>query len=265
MECIVCGSPMTFYFEKEFKAYGLGVVDYWQCNDCSFVASKKHSELTTTQWEDLNYSYHTAYQGKDSYLEDPNWINRLHKQSAMLRDAVEIGLLARNGKWLDYACGDGKLSAILKREAGLDLLKYDRFMARREDFLDDNSLTPQAYDLVITTSVFEHLRKREEFDFIESLVSTRGVLGVHTLVSEKVPTDPSWFYLWPVHCSFHTNRSMSHLFQQWGFRFSVYNVESRLWLWFRNDEHAAATVDAANVRPGKPRYEYKEGFVDYWK
>jgi hypothetical protein len=86
------------------------------------------------------------------------------------------------------------------------------------------------------------------------------------LVSESIPADASWFYLLPVHCAFHTNRSMSLLFQQWGYVASLYNVDSRLWLWFkRPPSDIQQRIEKANRRLNTSLYIFKNGFVDYWK
>ena len=150
---------------------------------------------------------------------------------------------------------------------GLELLKYDRYMSRDPDYLRDDELVPGGFEFVITTSVFEHLLRREQFDAINALTSGTGVLGIHTLVCETVPVDPEWFYLAPVHCAFHTNRSMQVLFRQWRYTCSVYVVAAQLWLWFRTDPGRIENiVSAANARQdGAPRYLFKRDFVDYWK
>jgi hypothetical protein len=135
------------------------------------------------------------------------------------------------------------------------------------NFLTEASLTPQSFDFVLTTSVFEHIIKRQDLDNIAALVTRNGVMGLHTLVCENIPEDPNWFYLLPVHCAFHTNKSMSLLLQQWGFKSSIYNVEARLWLFFRNSSDEIQTMinQANNRENSKPVYIYKHGFVDYWK
>jgi hypothetical protein len=101
---------------------------------------------------------------------------------------------------------------------------------------------------------------------VDALVSKDGVLGIHTLVCEEVPRDPDWFYLLPVHCTFHTNRSMEILFRQWGYRCSVYSASAQLWFWFKNGPgEVEAAVRRANRRANAPSYVFKLGFVDYWK
>jgi hypothetical protein len=257
---------MTFFTSKDFHEYGLDTAQYWRCNDCGFVISKTHVEMSSAAWETVNIAWHASYQGKESDPRDPNWNTRLQNQVRMLHDAQEIGLLKRNGRWLDYACGDAKLSGLLLTRHNLNLLNYERYMPQREGYIDEKELVPRSFDFVVTNSVFEHFRQREQFDFVEALVSRSGVLGIHTLVCEQVPADPTWFYMNPVHCSFHTNRSMEVLFRQWNYGCSVYNVEAQLWLWFKdNPQEIEAIIQRANSRSGGPAYLFKYGFVDYWK
>lgn len=265
MNCIICDGAMSYFFSKRFDAFGLENVDYWRCGDCGFVISKTHADMSPAQWTALNHAYHSSYQGKDENADDPRWIERLREQTRVLSDVVDLGLLSGETRWLDYACGDGRLSDLLRDER-LDLAKYDRYMGGRAGYLTERDLVPRSFGFVITTSVFEHLIERAHFDTIESLVASDGVLGLHTLVSENVPRDPSWFYLLPVHCAFHTNASMSLLLQQWGYTSSIYNVSSRLWLCFkRSPAELHERIEAANRRPFAPPYIAKDGFVDYWK
>ncbi|MEO8368108.1 MAG: methyltransferase domain-containing protein [Candidatus Solibacter sp.] len=259
---------MSFFISKEFKVRCLDTADYWRCNDCGFVVSKTHTEMSPSDWETLNHDIHASYQGTDHDPRDPKWHARLQKQAHMLADAEEVGLLSKNDLWLDYACGDGKLSDLLRSRYDLKLLKYERYIdvGHSEGYVEDEALDPGAFNFVITTAVFEHLIRREQFDLVNDLVAKDGVLGLHTLVCEHVPADPTWFYLNPVHCACHTNRSMELLFQQWGYTSCVYHVDSQLWLWFKSDpQEVEATVIRANSRPGGLTYIFKRGFVDYWK
>lgn len=265
MNCIICDGTMAFHFSKTFDSFGLTKVDYWRCDDCGFSISKTHADMSPAEWTALNEAYHSAYLGSEANPDDPRWIERLQSQSRLLDDAAGLGLLKAQGRWLDYACGDGKLSELLEG-SGRTLLKYDRYMGGRAGYLSDAALRSRSFDFVITTSVFEHLTRREHFDSIENLLSDEGVLGLHTLVREEIPRDPDWFYLLPVHCAFHTNRSMSRLLQQWGYVSSVYNVDARLWLCFKKMPAALREqIERANRRPQGPQYILADGFVDYWK
>ena len=266
MTCIICESSMTFFVIKEFCLPDLNSAEYWRCDDCGFVVSKTHVEMATSVWERINRAAHAVYQGNDSDPGDPKWITRLYNQARMLDDVQKIGLLKKNGRWLDYACGDGKLSIRLRTVYGINLLNYEPYMPAHHGYLDKRELSPGTFDFVITTSVFEHFRTRQHFDSVEALLSHDGVLGVHTLVCEEVPRDPTWYYMNPVHCSFHTNRSMERLFRQWGYTCSIYNPDAQLWLWFKERaDDVERTIAEANSRSEGIRYVFKDAFVDYWK
>lgn len=267
MKCIVCNCKMEYFLTKTFNLYGLRDVEYWKCTFCGFVSSKTHCEMSEEAWEQLNVAYHESYQHKGYNSDDPHWVDRLHSQARVIDDAARFELINKNGKWLDYACGDGQLSTILRKNFGRELLNYDKFMPSGNGFLDHADIVQRSFDFVITTSVFEHFTQRSHYDEVESLVAPAGVLGLHTLVCENIPQDPNWFYLLPVHCAFHTNKSMSILLDQWGYSESVYNVESRLWLFFKpGSQDVGRILGEANQRQDAPQYIHKQnGFVDYWK
>ena len=229
MTCLICNEPTKYFFHKNFDRYGLDRVDYHKCSSCGFVYSETHRLLSESSWSELNYACHSSYQGGDENKDDPRWLERLKAQADVLSDTAELGLVAIEGDWLDYACGDGKLSELLRGKK--NLLKYDKFM-HSSGYLNAAQLNQKTelFNFVITTSVFEHLIQRQHYDDIHSLVSEKGVMGLHTLICEDVPCDKNWFYLLPVHCAFHTNKSMSILMKQWGFVESIYNVDARLWL-----------------------------------
>ncbi len=146
------------------------------------------------------------------------------------------------------------------------MCKFDRYEQNTNGYLHEHDLKKGGFDFVVTTSVFEHLTRREHFDEINALVSADGVMGLHTMVRESIPPDPTWFYLLPVRCAFHTNKSMSILFEQWGYQCSIYHVEARIWFWFKSDpDQIEEIVCNANKRPHAPLYLFKRGFLDYWK
>lgn len=265
MKCPICQSAMEFSFQKRFEVFDLGNVDYEACDGCGFTLSRTHASMPEDEWRDLNERYHRGYQGMAHNPDDPRWIDRLRVQAYVIRDLAELGLLDRQAPWLDYACGDGKL-ADLARKDGLELAKFEPYMSGDQGYLPSSALVAKHFGFVLSTSVIEHLRTRDELDRINALVSDDGVLGLHTVVCERIPRDPGWFYLLPVHCAFHTNRSMEALFRQWGYTTSLYNVEARLWLWFRSrPSEVELRSSIANLRPAGPHYVFKQGFVDYWK
>ena len=265
MRCEICAGTCRFDFSKRFDAFGLDEVDYWRCHDCGFVLSRTHAGMSPERWEQLNAACHAAYQGQAANPLDPKWKSRLAAQAKALAELAQAGLVDGAGRWVDFGCGDGSLSDLLAAEHGLRLGKYDAYMAGDAGYFADDDLRPRNFDLLITTSVFEHLTRRGDWDRIESLVADSGAFALHTLVAERVPSDPEWFYLQPPHCAFFSNAAMDRLFRDWGYRCSIYSVEASLWVWFRSDPATvAAKVEALNGAGGGP-FLFKAGFLDYWK
>jgi hypothetical protein len=266
MRCEVCRGAMAFDFSKVFDAHGLGTVDYWRCETCGLVLSATHAAMPDADWRALNTSLHAGYQGGDENPLDPRWRARIAAQADALAAFAAADLIPATGRWLDYGCGDGVLTAALaERSASPSLAKYDQYMAAGDDYLTDADLAPGGFDFVITTSVFEHLLRREQWDAIDRLVAPAGVQGLHTLIRETVPRDPDWFYLQPPHTAFFSNDAASRLFEVWGYRSSLYDVEARLWLWFREDpDRTEAKVAALNATRVE-RVRFARKFVDYWK
>lgn len=266
MNCMICSDRMYYSFSKQFKDYMLEA-EYWRCQSCGFVASKTHFEMRVEEWKKINQAFHGSYHGTNNCPEDLQWVSRLDKQAAVIADLASLGLLSAETEWVDFGCGDGKLSDVLVQEYGLRLQRFDRYEENRE-YLTDSEISRKRFGLVITTSVLEHLRCRKDLDEIESLVARNGVMGVHTLVAEGVPASAEWFYLLPVHCAFYTNKSMQLLFEQWGYSASIYHVDSRLWFWFKSGaDKVEKIITEANARTGREElfYHFKRGFMDYWK
>ena len=265
MRCEICGAPTSYDFSTTFDAFGLGVVDYWRCGACGFVLSRTHAEMSDEDWRRMNAAAHGTYQGQETNPFDPRWKTRMAAQGRALAALARGGLIAPSGRWLDYGCGDGGLSDLMAAKHGLNLGKYDAYMATGDGYLTERELMPGRFDLVITTSVFEHLTRRMEWDAIEALVAPNGAFGLHTLVAERVPDDPAWFYLQPPHSAFFSNAAMDRLFRDWGYRSSVYSVVASLWVWFRGDPDTVShKVEGLNADAAEP-FLFKEGFLDYWK
>ena len=124
---------------------------------------------------------------------------------------------------------------MLKSE-GIEVLKFERYMPQHGSGYVGEEALNEKFSMVINTSVFEHGREIEALDEIAGLVDSSGVLGLHVMVRDVIPCDPTWFYLLPVHCAFYSNRSMEILFDRWGFASSIYHVPSRMWFWFRSHD-----------------------------
>lgn len=262
MECIICNGPMAYYFSKKFGEFGLGVVDYWKCRDCGFCASKTHFDMPPEEWGALNDAFHAITHGCEANPYNRN--QRYFNQALMLHLGRTHGVVPQ-GKWLDWGCGVGAVAEQLARHFGQHLWTHDKFYRPHLNVISDADLVPRQFQLVLNTAVFEHVRDRATLDEIESYVAPDGCLAVHTLVPGAVPKDPEWMYLLPVHCAFHTNRSMGLLMEQWGYKCSVYNEHAKLWILLRREpEEVMSAVEGLNRLMGWEYLHFKRGFMDFW-
>ena len=259
MNCLICHSPVHHYFTKRFDRYGLDEVIYDRCRQCGSVFARTLLELPEERWQSLCDRYHGSYRGSGLNPDDPNWRERLQRQGDVLLELAECGVIPRDKTWLDYGCGEGELAALLNK-SGLKINCYDRYW-RDPSYANESELLPGSYPVVLNTSLLEHLRSRSSMDAIVELVTGDGALALHTLVRGEIPRDPSWFYLLPVHTLFFTNKAMALLFRQWGFDCSLYAVDARLWLWFRQP---LKQLLESLPGQGKPDWHVSKGFMAYW-
>lgn len=259
MKCIICNKEMLFYFSKEFNEFALKRVDYYKCINCGFVSSKTHYDMNLREWEELNYNFHNAYNKTESGPNRPPY----YEQAGMFNLLIKNNLIACKNL-LDWGAGEGELSLIMKKYFGISLLNYDKYI--NKDCKSDKLITEnEKFNLVITGAVFEHLRDRKTFEEINNLVDEKGALAVHTLVRGEIPKDPDWMYLLPVHCSFHTNESMSVLFNDWDYKCSLYSSRAKTWIFFKNNcRKIKATVGKINKEIGTEYLLYADKFLDYW-
>ncbi|GBO47586.1 hypothetical protein MFFDBJGM_00584 [Pectobacterium versatile] len=271
MRCLVCDSKMDFYFTKKFDLKNLENTEYFKCSECQLVVSKTHFEMTPTGWEELNENIHSSYQGLDHSDDDPKWLTRLDAQSKAISELYNEGVLEREQvKAVDYGCGDGKLVKLLASN-DIRIGMYDKYMnaAMMEKdnslkYLRDEDVEGNIFDLVITCSVLEHLRKIDDVNAIFNLVDKRnGMFAFHTLICEDVPQDPDWFYLSPVHCLFFTNKSMSILFRRFGLKGCLYNVEAQMWFFIYNEGMLSKFKETKLANDS--RWLFSDAFIDYWK
>lgn len=262
MNCTICSGVMAPHFTKRSGEYGMGLVEYVRCTSCGFSASVTHFEMSEKEWEEPSEKYHL-----DSFVRTDNPCNRNQRY---FNQALMLHLLIRNkiipsGEWLGWGSGSGALSKQLDQYFDIRLNNFDQYMGPGLYPLGQENLLRGGYQAVVNAVVFEHVRGRETLGEIESCVSPGGCLCIHTLVRGDIPADPEWMYLLPVHCAFHTNASMNHLMQQWGYTSSVYNEHAKMWVWFKQDpEPIAAKVADLNRLMGWEYLHFKRGFMDFW-
>ncbi len=130
-------------------------------------------------------------------------------------------------------------------------------------YLSNDEVIPNSFDAVISCAVFEHLFGKNDVDPILSLLNEHGILFLHTLVCEEVPQDPNWFYLTPAHVTCWTNAAMTKLYDTWGYVGCAYNVEARMWMFFKAKEEYLNFQTKKDIIDGTTIFS--EHFIDYWK
>jgi Methyltransferase domain len=255
------------YFSKFFTFYSLGEVEYVKCSYCGLVVSKTHFQMPEAKWQELNEKYHCGFFGTNTNMDDQKWIQRLENQRDAIKKLSKLKIISKVEPWVDWGCGDGKLSNLLRKDCNIVLLNYDKYFGKTKGYLSEKNIKTKKFSFVITTSVFEHLRSIEPLEEINSLVAPDGILATHTMVMEQIPCNPEWHYLLPVHCTFYTNKSMQILFDKWKYKASLYHPKSRLWFYFKNDNQIKKALPVINnqVKDKEDIFYYKKGFMDYWQ
>jgi 2-polyprenyl-3-methyl-5-hydroxy-6-metoxy-1,4-benzoquinol methylase len=262
-ECFICKQTSQFYFRKQFNEFGLDKADYYKCPDCGFVYSRTHSEMDVSKWEKLNLVFHET-------IEAPGYVSATN-QPPYIQQALMLNTLLKNDiitldNCLDWGSGYGTLSQVLSKYFGIVIYNYDKYMMPHQNYLSSSEIARKKFKTVINSAVFEHVTHRRFLDEINSYVSGDGCFIFHTVVCEEIPKDPDWFYLLPVHCAFHTNKSMEILMKQWGYAASIYCPTAKMWVLFKNKRKDIESIVKSINAEFQTNYLYfKRGFVDYWK
>jgi len=273
MKCLICNSETEHFFskkyeEKPFDSFmkNIGEIAYYKCSICGFTISKTHFELNNKQWEKLNFDFHT-------YTESAKSNNQRHSNPPpYLEQAFMIKILSDNGiiktfNMLDFAGGYGTLSHILTRYFRITLPVYDPYVQKTEKNIYIPKEKLSKYKTVVNSAMFEHITTRKSLEEINDCVDNDGCMILHTVICENVPKDTDWFYLRsPVHCAFHTNKSMEILMKQWDYSASIYCPTSKCWVLFKKEiENIENKIKSINMEFQKEYLYFKKGFMDYWK
>ena len=265
MKCNICGFVnMDYYFSKEYQDETicniLPKAEYYRCPHCGFVYCKTLAQMPVLQWEQLNYFFHSTLErvSRKTLLDQPPYIHHIQ----MLHILSENKIISLDNA-LDFAAGYGNMVRLLKKYYNKSLLLYDPYMQQNDgevEYIEDKDLGK--YDLVFSSAFFEHSIKREYLDKVNSLVSPNGTMMIYTYISDAVPCDPNWFYLDPVHCSFHTRKSMEILMKQWGYTSSLYCIPAETWCIFKSaPANIKNVVEQINSEFQQRYLLYDSGFV----
>lgn len=272
--CLICTADTKYFFSKDYPVFetspfdDIFTVEYHKCTHCGFVQSKTHQQMSDKLWGELNSAWHHFFElnQEKSFTNQPPYAD----QALALALLSKHGLINTNNA-LDYAAGYGTLSKVLKKYFNQSIAVFDRYVKDNSGQLNYvNELNNASYDLVLNSAMFEHVLDRADLDEVNALVADSGVLMLHTVVCERIPQDPNWFYLTPmVHTAFHTNASMQLLMEQWGYEVSIYSPQAKSWFLFKRGNPLLGDIEEKINQINKElqtRYFHvKRGFVDYWK
>ena len=266
MKCFVCGGEMKNFLEKDFGMENLGKCEYVRCEDCGLVISKTHYEMSPENWSKLNFECHDKYfHGKVNLEEiDPRWISRLEAQANIFFELIKLGIFKSDWRTIDYGAGSGILADKINSKLQSNWLKkFDAYMAEDDSYLSAEEIKPESFDFLTTSSVFEHLLGKSDVEKIINLVKPDGVMALHTLICDEVPQDKNWFYFYPVHCTFWTNKAMTEIYKNSNFKGCAYNVESGMWFMFKKISDFQKLK--SEIKNFTGTWQIDENFVDYWK
>ena len=270
MNCIICNHDTSFFFTKNYEGKLKALItgsDYYKCKNCGFTFSPTIYSLKKETFAKLNIDFHKDL---EEILIEKNINQPPYLEQATMLNVLEKNKLIEIKNALDFAGGYGTLNKILmKYNNCFSFSIYDPYMQDLNNgynlYITKDNL--KQYDTVLASAIFEHVTCRETLEEINSCVSEHGVLIVHTVICENIPNDSNWFYINPVHCSFHTNMSMKILMKQWNYNWSIYCPIAKSWILFKDEYKRQGEIVEEINKEFQTKYLHyaKKGFVDYWK
>ena len=147
-----------------------------------------------------------VYDGHDNQVDDPRY------RGFLMRAFGEVlSRVSPPASGLDFGCGPGPALIAMGREAGFEMVGYDKFYA------DQPELLTRRYDFITSTEVIEHLAApRAVLDGLWACLNPGGVLVLQTqrvLGDERFKT---WRYRHdPTHIVFFAEASFRALAARW--------------------------------------------------
>ena len=203
MICPVCSAGKSTFVTRAIRN-GFEI-EYVRCSECRTVFAPE-----VLSWEPGDFKrkiYNTDYA-----KFDPDFVEkrpRIYADSLYKKRFVSF-----SGRHLDYGGGNGKLSQILRNEAGWDSQTFDRYYG-------DAKLPEGKFDLVTAIEVFEHaVNVHELWSDLSKLVAPGGILFVSTWTApDNLESMEHWWYMLPRngHFIFYSTEAFDLLEKQYGF------------------------------------------------
>ncbi|ENC6658663.1 class I SAM-dependent methyltransferase [Aeromonas hydrophila] len=147
-----------------------------------------------------------VYDGHDNQVDDPRYRQFLQRAFGEV-----LSRLPPPARGLDFGCGPGPALIAMGREAGYQMVGYDKFYA------DEPELLAQQYDFITSTEVIEHIATpRAVLDGLWGCLKPGGLLVLQT---QRVLGDErfrQWRYRHdPTHIVFFAEASFRALAARW--------------------------------------------------
>lgn len=168
--CPLCAGRTRAFLAVEERSY-------LRCGTCAltFLAASQRADPAR---ERARYAQHR------NAPDDPGYRAFLDRLLAPLAAQLPAG-----AEGLDYGCGPGPTASVMMRARGFPTADYDLY------FFPEPAPLARAYDFVVCTEVFEHLRlPAEDLARLDGLLKPGGVLGVMTGVLEDDSAFAGWWY-----------------------------------------------------------------------
>lgn len=191
--CPLCGGAAGTFLDEPGR-------EYRRCGTCALTFLSAAGHLDPGR-ERERYERHRNGPG------DPGYRAFLEKVLGPLSAALPPG-----AEGLDYGCGPGPAASAILGERGFRTADYDPF------FFPDAALLERAYDFLVCTEVFEHLRRpAADLARLDGLLKPGGVLGVMTGVLEDDAAFADWWYRRdPTHISFYRPETLAWVAARFG-------------------------------------------------
>ncbi|HIH44752.1 MAG TPA: class I SAM-dependent methyltransferase [Candidatus Methanoperedenaceae archaeon] len=190
--CKLCGSVSVQAFRVRERMYV-------RCRDCDLIVVPDEFHVSP-QDEMARYRLH------ENTLSNEGYVRMFREKIALIK-----GYCPGIRSVLDYGCGPQPVLAELLRREGYSADAYDPyFFPEKPD---------EAYDLVMSTEVFEHFRDvRAGINGIRECVKDGGFLAVMTAFHDAVADFNSWWYITdPTHICFYGMRTFGRISREFGF------------------------------------------------
>ncbi|WP_421230130.1 class I SAM-dependent methyltransferase [Aeromonas jandaei] len=190
--CPLCASHHSYPLPVAGKRYH-------RCRQCELVWLDAGDHLDEAAEK-------AVYDGHDNRVDDPRY--RTFLMRAFGEVLVRVPLPASG---LDFGCGPGPALVAMGREAGYDMVGYDKFYA------DFPELLTRQYDFITSTEVIEHIAEpRAVLDRLWACLKPGGMLVLQT---QRVLGDErfkNWRYRHdPTHIVFFAEASFRVLAARW--------------------------------------------------